>query len=550
MPHRIVSQIALALLLHALGGCVDQPTHVTDASPSADAGGLADGSSPSDAGCGTAHRGEPGIVVTASGPVRGTTTDSVTSYLGVPFADPPRRWRAPEPRACWDGVFDATEFPAPCPQVVFTSTGESTGEVVGADDCLGLNIWAPADSSEPVPVMVYIHGGGNQQGSSSMLVGGTPLFEGDLLAARGSVVVVTIQYRLGPFGYLVHPAVRDEEGRAGNYGLLDQLAALRWVQDNIGAFGGDPSRVMLFGESGGAVDVCALVSSPLSGGLFSSALMQSGACVADSRALAEANGLETAAALGCSADSDRACLEALTQQEWLGAVASPHGDGLVVSQWGASIDGYVLHDVPQATIARGEHNHVALVFGSNAEETETSVPAAVTPEFVRRVFAAFEPYTDELLALYPPGSTDAQARAAYVAATTDSQFGCTARRAALAASRSQEEPVYRYFLEHRPSLVPGRAPAAFHGVELPFVFGTIERTAYASRMTAADRAVVALFAERWSAIARVAQPQGIPEWPVFDDDEQTFVIAGTPRVEIELRRPQCEIWDAIHTRSI
>lgn len=531
------------ILIAVLTAC-GTPSTPTDASsedaPASDAGT-----------CGSDVTPGPGIVITTSGAVRGAMTgegaDAAWAWRGVPFAEPPLRWRPPEPRACWSGVREADAWPALCPQMAFDGAPgeEPVGTPTGENDCLAVNVWAPATEAAPRAVLVFIHGGGNQQGGSSQLQADTRIYEGDLLAARGDVIVVTLQYRLGPFGYLAHPALADGDTPAGNYGLLDQIAALRWVQANIAAFGGDPSRVTIFGESGGAVDVCALYASPLAAGLFSGAIMESGACLGLPTASVEAIADTHASALGCPAPTDRACLEGITDAQWLSVLEPPLAAGRVSLDWGPSIDGAVLPDSPEAMIARGEHNHVPFVVGSNAEETGASVPRTITPALVRAAFAMFPEHEDELLALYPPGDTDASARAAYVAATTDGQFTCTAARVARFAAASQSEPVFRYFFDHRPDSAAGRLLGAVHGLELFYVFQTFERSAYAARATAADEAVATLMATRWAALARDGSASGEPSWPRYDASEPSFVIAEPPEVRLAVRAEACAVWDAI-----
>ena len=510
-------------------------------------GEVADASSDAAGLCGGDIALSEGMVRTASGVVRGVRVGEVWSYRGVPFAESPQPFTPPQPRACWDGVFEANAWPSACVQMRFDGMPGSvpTGTPTGENDCLALNVWAPASAAAPRPVLVFIHGGGNQQGSTSEEQGGTPLYEGDLLAARQDVIVVTLQYRLGPFGYFAHPALADAAGHAGNYGLSDQIAGLRWVADNIAAFGGDPSRVMIFGESGGALDVCALLASPLTAGLFHAAIMESGGCLATSRADAEAQAIAVATELGCPEGSDRACLEGITEEAWLAIIEPPLTGGRVGLAWGPTVDGHVLLDVPEAVITRGEHQHVPFIIGTNADEMAASVARTVTPDDVRRAFAVFGEYADELLALYPPGTTDAEARAAYVGATTDGQFTCTARRIAAAAAASQDEPVFRYFFDHVPDTVAGRLLGAIHGLELLYVFSTYERTDYGPRANDDDRAVASLFGERWSALVRQGSPEGTPVWPSYDGTEPSLVIAGTPRVETEIRRAECEVWEAI-----
>ncbi len=226
------------------------------------------------------------VVATAEGPVRGVRGTGATAWLGVPYAAAPvgaLRWRAPQPAPARAGVLEAAAAGPACPQIDRPLLQPDAGGRKGEEDCLTLNVWAPNDVAGPAPVMVWIHGGGFIQGS-----GGEAIYDGARLAAGQGVVVVSLNYRLGALGFLVHPAFvgeHDDHPSAGNWGLLDQLAALRWVRANIGGFGGDPERVTIFGESAGGVSVCSLLASPLAAGLVAGAVMQSGSCEAALREL-------------------------------------------------------------------------------------------------------------------------------------------------------------------------------------------------------------------------------------------------------------------------
>ncbi|MEL6179548.1 MAG: carboxylesterase family protein, partial [Myxococcota bacterium] len=254
---------------------------------------------------------EAGVVATDRGYVQGTQmSGGIWSFRGMPYAAPPvddLRWAEPEPAACWNGVHMADSFGPKCPQLEVTRQGTS---VIGDEDCLTINVWTPSDgldSQQRRPVMMFIHGGGNIIGSSSEEIApGRFLYEGQPLAERGDVVVVTFNYRLGPLGYMKLPQLDAESsvGVSGNYGLKDQIAALQWVQRNIASFGGDPDRVMLFGESAGGVNTCMMLSSPLAGGLFHRALIQSAACPAVTAEVAEETSVQALELANCSDDPE------------------------------------------------------------------------------------------------------------------------------------------------------------------------------------------------------------------------------------------------------
>ncbi|TNF40822.1 MAG: carboxylesterase, partial [Bacteroidetes bacterium] len=219
------------------------------------------------------------IVETQFGKIQGKKNGNVFEFLGIPFAKPPvdsLRWKAPQNPESWPGILQTTDFAPVCPQKRFAQ-GDTTFSIEGKEDCLYLNIWTPEIDANNLPVLVFIHGGGNQQGGASQTSGNTMIYSGKNMAERGNAVVVTIQYRLGPLGFLVHPGLDAENAntKSGNYAVFDQILALQWIQNNIESFGGNPSKVMIFGESAGGVNVGNLLTTPLANGLFHRACIQS-----------------------------------------------------------------------------------------------------------------------------------------------------------------------------------------------------------------------------------------------------------------------------------
>jgi para-nitrobenzyl esterase len=310
------------------------------------------------------------LITTEAGVVRGTCSGAVCAFKNIPYAVPPvgeLRWRPPQPAIPWDGERDGTEWGPVCPQI-------RSGSAAGDEDCLQLNVFAPSEPGpERRPVLVWIHGGSH--------VGGSGLTDGRCLVERTGVVLVTINYRLGPLGYLAHHALRDEtpERTMGSYGTLDQIAALTWVQRNVDRFGGDPARVAVFGQSAGSISVCALIASPLSRGLFSAAIMQSGACSARDVVSATSFGQALFAAAGCGEDANpSACMRALSPEEILRLHQRPGYTGPAPA-YAATIDGYVLTDQPETLVARGEHNHVPVIIGCTSDE-ESRSPVQVSDE--------------------------------------------------------------------------------------------------------------------------------------------------------------------------
>ena len=426
-------------------------------------------------------------------------------------------FRHPWTLPCWQGVKPATSFGPACLQRT------ETGATIGSEDCLTLNVWAPdtANANAALPVLVFIHGGGHQQGSASQqLPGGSYLYDGQRFVERSSAIVVTIEYRLGPFGFLAHPALTGERPeKSGNYGMLDQIAALRWVKRNIAKFGGNADRILVFGESAGAVSTCRLVASPLATGLFSAAIIESGACVAKPLADAEANGVAVAEAIGCSdASSAPACLREASAETLIATVSPLEGESLR-QQYDGVIDGHALSDDPIALIESGRHNRVPVIIGTNTEEQGRNAPAAMTEEqYVEavRAYAASlgaPALANALLAQYPAADYPSP-RAAYVALTTDIKFTCPARKALGAFDQGQTEAVYRYVFSHVPDNVLPRVKAlgATHGLELTFVFEILPNPG------PGDETVTAALNGYWSRFAASGDPngEGALPWAVYD----------------------------------
>lgn len=496
--------------------------------------------------------GEPGVVDTTEGAVRGVPADGERTWVfrGIHYAAPPvgaRRWAPPAPPECRASVYSADRFGPRCPQA-------DDGQPVGAEDCLHLNIWtlSTALTGPPRPVLFFIHGGGNAQGST---VEGTPtqiLYDGRFLSETHGVVVVTINYRLGALGYLVHPDL-DGPVPSGNYGIQDQIRALEWVRDNIRGFGGDPDRVMIFGESAGARNTCILVSSPLARGLFSAALMQSGACLARDRADVLMRSATQIAASGCmgAVEGEIACLRTRT------AEAIIRDNPPVVTVGGANmnpgpyVDGRVIPEQPHAAIRAGRHNRVPFVIGANADETARSAPQIPTvAAYEALIRAELRGLADPVLALYP-ASAFPSPRDAYVAVTTDAQFVCNARADARDAARGQTEPVYRYFwtqgLDASPRLA---AFGAYHAVELFFVWDNLTLAGYAP--TAEESSLARTVGGYWTSLAARGDPNGPgrPTWPTYDHvvDPSLVLDAGGTEVQNGVRNERCDFWDRVTGR--
>jgi para-nitrobenzyl esterase len=534
-------------ILAACAGPESQPDAGLAPDASSTDGGADDGGSPRDAGCQFPTPG-PDVVVTEQGAVRGSLVDGGLEFLGLPFAAPPtgeRRFRPPEALQCWPDARPATTYPAACAQKGFDQFSDA-GVVLGDEDCLFLNIWTPALTGSR-PVLVFLHGGGNQQGSTSQLTGGARLYEGRALATRQDVVVVTAQYRLGPFGFLVVPGLSP-----GNLGLLDQAAALRWVKAHAARFGGDPSRVMLFGESAGALDTCLHLVMPGSRGLFSRALMESGGCVADSLAEGTAAGEAYVREVGCEPnDGGAACLAERTLDELLAPIEPAVSGGLVGLGFGPVIDGDggVLPEHPALALAAGRHAQVPLVVGANADEMSVTAPKVVSPAMLELLYAKLPPGSrDAARALYPPGTTNAEARQSYVGMLSDAQFVCPARNIATAMASTQAEPVYRYFFSHSLAGLQGLF-GAFHGLELFFVFGALERSEYAAvtGLRPSDVELLGAVPASWAAFAATGNPStpGVT-WPAYSPAVDSFLeLTSPPAAGQGVRTAKCDFWDSV-----
>lgn len=490
-------------------------------------------------------------VATDKGRVRGETIQvgeqSVAVFRGIPFAAPPLdalRWRPPQPVKEWDGVRTCGHFAPACPQPSELSYGLSFTEQ--SEDCLYLNVWSAAtDAQERRPVMVWIHGGGNIIGGAA-----SPFYDGRHLATRG-VVVVTIQYRLGPLGWLVHPALEAEPGGAVNLALLDQIAALRWVQRNARAFRGDPARVTLFGESAGAVNTCALLASPQAAGLFARAAVESGSCIAvQTIADARAQGQRFAAAASCGTGADAAqCLRALPVDAALRALPAPVSiaglDGAMTARWGPVVAAPTLPERPYDAMLAGRQNRVPLIVGHNTEEVGLSVGAVPTEEAYRQILvnAGGAMFATNVMTLYPV-SRFGTPRAALVQALTDARFGCQARASARAHLRGGGA-VWRYLFAQplESSTATVRALGAWHGLELAYVFQNLNRLPTpAANDLAVERSVLGF----WTRFAATGSPEGGGDmWPAYGSGEPLLRIQPTLAVERNWRNTECDGWDRV-----
>lgn len=497
------------------------------------------------------------VVSTQYGDVQGTMNGAVHQFLGIPFAKPPvgeLRWKAPQAPDAWTQTLNANAFAPVCPQKTFTQ-GQTNGVIAGNEDCLYLNIWTPQTGAAGKAVMVFIHGGGNQQGGASEVSYNTPMYSGKNIAERGDVVVVTIQYRLGPLGFLVHPGLDAESatGKSGNYAVLDQILALQWIKNNIAAFGGNPDNVMIFGESAGAVNVGNLMLTPLAANLFHKAGIESGVPVVGAYSDVENSGVafvDSFTTTGTNTDKI-AYMRSLPADSLLFMETSPIQGGLVQKNWQPALDHVVFTDYPNNVIQSGNFNNVPLIIGSNADEMSLSVPTTVTPAMVNQLIATNIPlaYQSQTHTQYPSGTTNAEARTSYVGLLTDSQFTATTRRTARCISQNQTEPVYRYFFSYKHSIPQLATYGSYHGMELFYVFNTWENTTLGtgSFFKPSDDSVQTVMLDYWTNFAKTGNPNGgnLVSWPQYEAASDCYLeIKATPNnTQCGLRTAKCDLWD-------
>ena len=480
--------------------------------------------------------------------------EEVMAFRGVPFAAPPvgeLRWRPPQPAAAWDGVRDATEAEPACIQNEIPAevqTFYNAGVDRMSEDCLYLNVWTAAEADDSAPVMVWIHGGGLAIGNSADIT-----YDGTRLAQRG-VVLVTINYRLAALGYLAHPLLsgESEHGASGNYGTLDQVAALGWIQRNIAAFGGDPSRVLIFGESAGSWSVNHMMATPLARGLFHAAIGESGGSFgsmgrAQGKADIEAAGESfVEALLGDGVTPSLEAMRGASADEIL-AVAPE----LVVSA--AAVDGWVFPDTVYNIFAAGEQHDVPVIVGSNADEMSIlggTAGAETLEQFRETTRAQYGEHADAFLETFP-ASTDEEAQQAFVAGGTDATFGWEMRTWAR-LMETVSSPAYLYFFSRIPPAPDAELYGAYHTAEIPYVFDNfgVSPHPYANRdYTDTDRLLSDILASYWVNMAATGNPnsEGLPEWPAYDPEADAALhIDDTITVEQGIRKERLDFFDRFY----
>jgi para-nitrobenzyl esterase len=467
------------------------------------------------------------LVQTANGTVegRGVQPSGVRIFRGIPFAQPPTgdlRWREPQPVKNWKGVRQAIDFGPRCMQarifddMIFRSNGVS-------EDCLYLNVWTPAKSSrERLPVLVYFYGGGFVSGDGS-----EPRYDGESMALKG-IVVVTVNYRLGVFGFMSHPDLAKESAHnaSGNYGFLDQNAALQWVQRNVANFGGDPKRITIAGESAGSMSVSAHLASSLSRNLIAGAIGESGALTgalsAVSRAKAEESGSKFTASMGAQTI---AALRAISSQQMLDAASK--GGWASVGRFPLSIDGYFLTDDPATIYATGKQARVPLLVGWNSEEVGwNALLGAAQPTLENYKNALAKQYStrsDEVFKLYPATTTEEVIQAATDLAS-DRFMGLSTWKWADLHAKTSGAVVYRYFyVRPRPAMKTQNTPparGASHSAEIEYALGNLgSNEVYA--WTPDDYKVSTVMQSYFANFIKKSNPNGpgLPEWPALSNSK-------------------------------
>jgi para-nitrobenzyl esterase len=473
------------------------------------------------------------------GMLSGTVEDGIEAFKGIPFAAAPigpLRWRAPQPAPTWSGVRKADDFGPICPQVQRASFLRQDSPQ--SEDCLTVNVWTPdAQRGAKLPVMVWIYGGGFIQGSSAF-----SLYDGTDLAKHG-VILVSFNYRLGALGFLAHPALEAEQAGepGGNYGLLDQIAALAWVQKNIAAFGGDPANVTIFGESAGGVSVNDLMVSPMARGLFAKAISESGLGLEKHTTLAEAqdSGVAFAARMGVTETGGDALAELRAVK--VEAILKDQGKTLegAVSPF---IDGKIIPEDVSLAFAKGHIAKVPYIAGSNSNEASLAPMIGLKPE---AMLTQFGDKLADVRALYEQGGK-----------LSDQEFGRQVFGDALFASGAQAfagfaaqtgEPARVYQFGYVANYYRGKVPGVSHGGELLYVFGLRGLGLLGKFASDSDRAMVALVQNYWTNFAKTGDPNGagLPVWPTFSDtSQQTLVFDDKTQAVADFRKGQVGVMEA------
>jgi para-nitrobenzyl esterase len=502
------------------------------------------------------------VVRVTGGDIQGhAREEGLREYLGIPYAAAPigdKRWQPPHPLASWQSVRQATERGLPCVQPASLSEFYDRAYVETSEDCLTLNVWTRAQqSSERLPVMVWVHGG-------ALVMGSGRDYDGASLTSNG-VVLVTLNYRLGPFGFFAHPelSIESPQGSSGNQGYRDQIAALTWVQNNIEQFGGDPDNVTIFGESAGSWSMSVLQASPLAQGLFHKVIGQSGARFIPLSDLSkprwglpsgEAWGQQVASMLTGTEAPDLVALRALPAQQIMDIYA---GDPAVLNNFDrlTIVDGDVLPDEVNAIFAKGEQADVPVLIGSNADEATTFDPAMLnpggdSPDYVsaheQLVARTLPTVGNEIFDLYP--ATADAARDSFVRFNTDAMFTQPMRLWA-DYMEGVSSPAYLYWWNWRPMIDGSDQYGAFHAAEIPYVFNDLSM--FDIEDSEQEREFSETMMTLWTNFAKTGDPsaEGVVQWPAYQTAKPAVAILG-PNIEVVqgIRSEEVEVITAAYAQ--
>ena len=490
------------------------------------------------------------VVFTTKGAVKGTVATTYRAFLGIPYAAPPTgnlRWKAPQAAASWTGTRSATTAGSVCPQQGFNPEG--TVSTRGAEDCLYLNVYTPYPlSTAKLPVMIWIHGGAFVGGSGSD-------YDPSILAKKANAVVVTLNYRLGALGFLAHPALTAESGdSSGNFGLLDQQAAIGWVKTNVANFGGDVTKTTLFGESAGGASVWANVISPKVANLFQRAIVESGAGFGfTTLATAEANGKTFAANVGCTdtTSAAAACLRSVSLSAVL-AGAGGSGSSLAALPWTPTVGGAVLPKKPKDAFAAGTYNKVPILQGSNHDEGRlfaafnydlagNPLTAASYQSLVNQWFGSS---ASSVLSQYPAANYSSPSLA-YATLFTDAVFACPARTINRAISSAVNVYAYEFNDTAAPAAFsdPYFPLGAYHGAEVQYIFQAADTSSFTSAQLALSNQMI----KYWAAFAATGNSNatGLPAWTKYSvsaDQVLSFAPSSTAPLGTFAADHKCAFW--------
>lgn len=491
------------------------------------------------------------VVHTNDGSVRGKITTQGRSFLGVPFAAPPvgaLRWKEPAKVASWQGIRNTTEFKSPCAALPLPSkVGIPSRNGSSNEDCLYLNIYTPEKTHKNTPVMAFIHGGGFQNGAGSD-------HEADVLAAKSGAIVVTMNYRMGPFGFLALPALTTESGKnsSGNLGLLDQQAALKWVKRNITSFGGDAKNVTAFGISAGGRSICSHLISPMANGLFERAIIQSSPCVRDVKTLATAEGQGTniAAQAGCAdVATQLTCLRSKSTTEILNA------GGNSIGTWAPNVDGVIIPQQFTDAVNSGKLHKMPVMHGTTHDEygwhiaigfENSPITEAQYPQLISSMFSATA--QPQILAQYPvddyPTPGDALARV-----VTDARYSCPARATNQLLSTKVPTYAYEFNDQNAPDYLWEGLRGPVHAAETPYLFQSKDAV-QSGYFTPSQGKFADQIDRYWGTFAKNGNPNNstAPYWPTYttsSDKVQSLQPGATKPISTFAADHKCDFWNSL-----